>query len=70
MGSAIELSKHAASTLSILKVGSAEEQSSYVSTWSKIVSLCAQELRHGAFIWKQSSQKNIQSQILSEPQGK
>lgn len=46
-----------------------EEQSNYVSTWSKIVSVCAQELKHGASIWKQSLQKNVRSQILSEPKG-
>ncbi|KAM6577749.1 hypothetical protein CsatB_029586 [Cannabis sativa] len=70
LGSAIELSKHAASTLSILKLGSAEEQSSYVSKWSKIVNVCAQELRHGASIWKQALQKNVQSQMLSKTQGR
>ncbi|PON43944.1 hypothetical protein TorRG33x02_332410 [Trema orientale] len=70
LGSAIELSKHAVSTLRILKLGSAEEQYSYVSTWSKVVSVCAQELRHGAFIWKQSLQKDVHSQILSEPRGR
>ncbi|XP_062084728.1 uncharacterized protein LOC133790905 isoform X2 [Humulus lupulus] len=70
LGSAIELSKHAASTLSILKLGSAEAQSSYISKWSKIVTVCAQELRHGAFIWKQALQKNVQSQIISKTQGR
>lgn len=69
MRSAIELSKHASSALRILKLASMEEQSNYVSTWSKIVSVCAQELKHGAFIWKQSLQKNLHNQILSEPQG-
>ncbi|KAL5566100.1 hypothetical protein UlMin_029264 [Ulmus minor] len=68
--SAIELSKHATSTLRILNLGLAKEQSNYVSSWSKIVSTCAEELRHGAFIWKQSLQKNIHEQILSEPQGR
>uniref|UniRef100_A0A2N9EVN7 Synergin gamma C-terminal domain-containing protein n=1 Tax=Fagus sylvatica TaxID=28930 RepID=A0A2N9EVN7_FAGSY len=68
--SAIELLKDVASTLTILKLGSVEEQHYYISTWSKIVSVCAQELKHGALIWNESSQKNVQSQILSEPQGK
>ena len=58
-----------ASTLTILKLGSVEEQHYYISTWSKIVSVCAQELKHGALIWNESLQKNVQSQILSEPQG-
>lgn len=46
-----------------------EEQQYYVSTWSNILSICIEELKHGALIWKQSIQKNIQSQIFSEPQG-
>jgi molybdopterin synthase catalytic subunit len=46
-----------------------EEQQYYVSAWSNILSICIEELKHGALIWKQSVQKNIQSQILSEPQG-
>lgn len=58
-----------ASAVTILKLGSEEEQQYYVSTWSKILSVCAQELKHGALIWKESLQKNVQSQILSEPQG-
>ena len=67
--SAVDLLKEVASAVTILKLGSAEEQQYYVSTWSKILSVCAQELKHGALIWKQSLQKNVQSQILSEPQG-
>ncbi|KAL5850811.1 hypothetical protein ACOSQ4_008824 [Xanthoceras sorbifolium] len=68
--SAIELLKHAASTTKILKLGSREDQSNYVSTWFKMVSVCAQELRHGALIWKQSLEKNLHGQILSHPRGK
>ncbi|KAL5783658.1 hypothetical protein ACOSP7_008687 [Xanthoceras sorbifolium] len=68
--SAIELLKHAASTTKILKLGSREDQSNYVSTWFKMVSVCAQELRHGALIWKQSLEQNLHGQILSYPQGK
>ncbi|XVE89698.1 hypothetical protein DITRI_Ditri20bG0016800 [Diplodiscus trichospermus] len=67
---ATELLKHAASTLKILKLGSVEDQSNYVSTWSRILSVCALELKHGASIWKQSLQKNIHSQLLSKPQGR
>ncbi|TXG65534.1 hypothetical protein EZV62_006809 [Acer yangbiense] len=68
--SAIELLKHAASTSKILNLGSREDQSNYVSTWFKMLSVCAQELRHGALIWKQSLEQNVHSQILSHPQGK
>ncbi|XVF06114.1 hypothetical protein REPUB_Repub06bG0019900 [Reevesia pubescens] len=66
--SATELLKHAASTLEILKLGSVKDQSTYVSTWSRILSVCALELRHGGFIWQQALQKNIRSQLLSKPQ--
>lgn len=34
-----------------------------------MLSVCAQELRHGAFIWKQSLQESVHEQILSKPQG-
>ncbi|XP_068341825.1 uncharacterized protein [Pyrus communis] len=68
--SAVELSRHAASTLRILRLGSTEQQSNYISTWSRIVSFCAEELKHGSLIWRQSLEANVQNQILSEPQGK
>ncbi|KAF3454458.1 hypothetical protein FNV43_RR04905 [Rhamnella rubrinervis] len=68
--SATELSKHASLALKILKLGSVEVQSNYVSTWSRIFSVCALELKHGASIWEQSLEKNVHSQILSEPQGR
>ncbi|XP_041017283.1 uncharacterized protein LOC121259671 [Juglans microcarpa x Juglans regia] len=68
--SAIELLNDVESTLAILKLGTMEEQQYYVSTWSSILSVCAHELKHGASIWKQSLQKNVRSQILSEPEGK
>ncbi|KAA8536878.1 hypothetical protein F0562_029356 [Nyssa sinensis] len=68
--SAIELMKHATSILNVLLLGSMEEQTSYISTWSKMASVSAEELKHGAWIWKQSSEKNVQTQILSEPRGK
>ena len=67
--SATELLKHAASALKILKLGSVEDQSNYVSTWSRILSVCALELKQGASIWKQSLQKNLHSQLLSKSQG-
>lgn len=68
--SAIELLKHAASTSKILTLGSKEEQCNYVSTWFKVLSACARELTHGASIWKQSLEKNVHSQIISDPRGK
>ncbi|GFZ02952.1 hypothetical protein Acr_15g0015600 [Actinidia rufa] len=68
--SAVELMKHTVSTLNVLRLCSLEDQYIYVSTWSKMISVCAQELKHGSFIWKQIVEKNIQSLILSELQGK
>ncbi|KAL1074673.1 hypothetical protein V6Z11_D11G305600 [Gossypium hirsutum] len=70
MASTIELLKHAASTLKVLKLGSAEDQSYYVSMWLRILTVCALELKHGSMIWKQSLQKNIHRQLLSKPQGR
>ncbi|KAI8547927.1 hypothetical protein RHMOL_Rhmol07G0233300 [Rhododendron molle] len=68
--SAVELMKHTTSMLDVLTLGSTEDQGIYVSTWSKMISVCAQELKHGSWIWKQLVEKNIESKILSEPQGK
>ncbi|XP_030467000.1 uncharacterized protein LOC115685982 isoform X2 [Syzygium oleosum] len=68
--SLVELLRHVALVLKILKLGSAEEQLKYVSTWSKMISACARELKHGASIWKQALEKNVSSQILSEKEGK
>ncbi|GAB4855533.1 hypothetical protein Ancab_024153 [Ancistrocladus abbreviatus] len=66
---AIELLKHAQSMLKILTLGSAKDQSACVSTWSRIIMVCAQELRHGALIWKLALDKNVQSQILYDLRG-
>ncbi|KAJ4822795.1 hypothetical protein Tsubulata_039471 [Turnera subulata] len=66
----IELLKHVDSVVKILTLVSKEEQSGYVSTWSEMLSVCAQELEHGGFIWKQAFEKNVHDQILSKPQGK
>lgn len=68
--SATELLKHAASTLKILRLGSIEEKCMYVSTWFQIASACAQELKHGFFIWKQSLEKGIHTEMLTNPQGR
>ncbi|CAI9102247.1 OLC1v1000488C1 [Oldenlandia corymbosa var. corymbosa] len=70
VGSVVELIQHAKTMLKILMLGSSEVQSSYVSVWSKMISACAQEMRHGAAIWRQALEKNISSQILVEPGGK
>lgn len=69
MRSAVELLKHVVSTLKILKLVSVEEQSNYVSVWNELLLICFQELKHGALIWKESVQRNVESYILSEPQG-
>ncbi|KAK8486409.1 hypothetical protein V6N13_090854 [Hibiscus sabdariffa] len=70
MASAVELLRHASSTLKILKLGSVEDQSNYVSIWSRILSVCELELKHGAMIWKQSLQNDIHNELLSKPQGR
>ena len=46
-----------------------DELSSYVSVWTKVISACSQELKHGTWIWKQSLEKNVHREILSEHQG-
>ncbi|XP_058222334.1 uncharacterized protein LOC131332244 isoform X8 [Rhododendron vialii] len=70
LGSAVELMKHTTLMLDVLTLGSTEDQGIYVYTWSKMISACAQELKHGSWIWKQLVEKNIGSKILSEPRGK
>lgn len=67
---AIELIKHTTTMIKILKLRALDEQQMYVTTWSKMISVCSQELKHGSLIWKQAIEKKIQSQILSESQGK
>ncbi|XP_027365053.1 dentin sialophosphoprotein isoform X2 [Abrus precatorius] len=67
--SALELLENTASTLRILKLGSREEQSNYLTIWSKIAFVCSQELKHGAYIWKQAVQNGVNNQILSNPKG-
>ncbi|CAK8572430.1 unnamed protein product [Lathyrus sativus] len=67
--SAMELLKESASTLRILKLGSGEEQSNYLTIWSKIAVVCSQELQHGAYTWKEAVQKNVHDQLLSIPKG-
>ncbi|GAU42797.1 hypothetical protein TSUD_34410 [Trifolium subterraneum] len=66
---AMELLKDAVSTLRILKLGSGEEQSNYLTIWSKIAFVCSQELKHGAYIWTEAVKKNVHDQLLSIPKG-
>jgi hypothetical protein len=66
----MELLKDAVSTLRILKLGSGEEQSNYLTIWSKIAFVCSQELKHGAYIWTEAVKKNVHDQLLSIPKGK
>ncbi|KAK4402202.1 hypothetical protein Sango_0960900 [Sesamum angolense] len=68
--SAMELLRHTTATLKILSIGTLEEQRVYVSMWSKMISVCAQELKHGASIWNQAVEKHVQTQFLSDPQGR
>ncbi|XP_020540330.1 uncharacterized protein LOC105647554 isoform X2 [Jatropha curcas] len=70
LGSAIGIFKYVDFTLKILTLVRREDQFSYISVWSKMLAVCAQELRHGALIWKQSLQENVHGQILFKPQGK
>ncbi|WJX19506.1 hypothetical protein P8452_09193 [Trifolium repens] len=67
--SSMELLKDAVSTLRILKLGSGEEQSNYLTIWSKIAFVCSQELKHGAYIWKEAVKKNVHDQLLSIQKG-
>lgn len=62
--------KDTVSTLRILKLGSREEQSNYLTIWSKIALVCSEELKHGAYVWKQAVLQNVHDQILSNQKGK
>lgn len=66
----MDLIRHATMMLKILRSGSLEEQSIYVSVWHKMISVCAQELQHGSCIWKKILEMNAQSQMLSHPRGR
>ncbi|XP_077218270.1 uncharacterized protein LOC143852651 isoform X2 [Tasmannia lanceolata] len=65
--SAVGLYEHAISMLHIMTLGSMLDQSTYISAWSKMISVCARELQHGAMIWMQSLQNNVHAQIFSQP---
>ncbi|XP_009592358.1 uncharacterized protein LOC107788892 isoform X2 [Nicotiana tabacum] len=66
----VDLVRHATMMLKILRSGSLEEQSIYVSVWYKMISVCAQELQHGSCIWKKILEMNAQSHMLSLPRGR
>lgn len=50
-------------------MGSEEEQSNYLTIWSKIAFVCSQELQRGAYTWKQAVQKNVHDRLISIPKG-
>lgn len=66
----IDLINHFTTVLKILKLAPKGEPANYVSLWVKVISVCSQELKHGTWIWKQSLEKNLRREILSELQGK
>lgn len=66
----VDLIRHATMMLKILRSGSLEEQSIYVSVWYKMISACAQELQHGSCIWKKILEMNARSHMLSHPRGR
>ncbi|KAG5626182.1 hypothetical protein H5410_011400 [Solanum commersonii] len=66
----VDLIRHATMMLKILRSGSLEEQSMYVSVWYKMISACAQELQHGSCIWKKMLEMNAESHMLSHPRGR
>ncbi|KAK4378981.1 hypothetical protein RND71_000843 [Anisodus tanguticus] len=66
----VDLIRHATMMLKVLRSGSLEEQSIYVSKWYKMISVCAQELQHGSCIWKKILEMNAQSHVFSHPRGR
>ncbi|KAI3775897.1 hypothetical protein L1987_45654 [Smallanthus sonchifolius] len=67
---AVDLINHFTTVLKILTLAPKCEPADYVSLWFKVISVCSQELNHGTWIWKQSLEKNVHIQILSEKQGR
>ncbi|KAK9137232.1 hypothetical protein Sjap_007826 [Stephania japonica] len=66
---AVELFEHAVSMVKILTLASMEDQFNYATRWAELISACAQELKHGALIWKQSLEENLHQEILSKSKG-
>ncbi|KAL9253431.1 hypothetical protein AKJ16_DCAP05469 [Drosera capensis] len=67
--SAIDLLQHIQMVLKVLTLASEEEQSAYLSTWAKIVVVCAEELAHGSLIWGQAFENNVHGQLMSDTRG-
>ncbi|KAI4343225.1 hypothetical protein MLD38_027753 [Melastoma candidum] len=65
-----ELLQHVASVLRLFRLGTEEEHNRYVSTWSKMITACSKELKHGATLWRKCLEHDFQAQILSKPEGK
>ncbi|KAF5188597.1 hypothetical protein FRX31_021816 [Thalictrum thalictroides] len=69
MKSSIVLFEHAISVVKIMNERSGEDLFAYAMAWSRMITTCIQELKHGASIWKQSIETNVDKQILSKSQG-
>ncbi|KAI3979993.1 hypothetical protein MKX01_042647 [Papaver californicum] len=69
LNSAIGIFEHSILMSKILTLGSMEDKFTYITKWSQILSACSLELKHGAFIWKQSLEKKVHQQILSKSKG-
>lgn len=65
----IDLINHISTVLKILALAPKGELPNYVSLWFKMISVCSQELKHGTWILKQSLEKNVHSELLSEEKG-
>jgi len=66
MSLAVELYKHSVSSLRILELASKEEQCDYVAAWYSLFLSCAQELEHGAVLWRESCHTKVYDQVISE----
>ncbi|XP_026438428.1 uncharacterized protein LOC113336929 [Papaver somniferum] len=69
LNSTIGIFEHSILMSKILTLGSMEDQFACITKWSQILTACSQELKHGAFIWKQSLEKKVNQQILSKSKG-
>lgn len=67
--SAVDLLQHIQMFLKVLTLASEEEQSAYLSTWARVVAVCAEELAHGSLIWKQAFENNVHGQLMSDTRG-
>ncbi|KAL9272548.1 hypothetical protein AKJ16_DCAP07967 [Drosera capensis] len=67
--SAVYLLQHVQMVLKVLTLASEEKQSAYLSTWARIVAVCAEELTNGSLIWKQAFDYNVHGQLMSDTRG-